>query len=65
MTYSSDKTSINIIEEIKSALHDVNFGSIEIFIQNGIVTQITQRNIKKLSQDVTDFPKKKLAKVKK
>jgi hypothetical protein len=35
------------MEEIKGALQSVNFGSIEIFISDSNVTQITTRTIKK------------------
>ena len=36
------------MSEVKSALQSVKtYGSVEIYIQNGIVTQITVRNIKK------------------
>ena len=46
--YSTQNISESLIVEIKSALQSVkNFGSIEIYIQNGVVTQITVRNIKK------------------
>ena len=44
------KISDNLIEEIKTALKSVpSYGSIEIYVQNGTVTQITVRNIKKTS----------------
>ncbi len=42
------KISSNLIEEIKKALKSVpSYGSIEIYVQDGNVTQITVRNIKK------------------
>ena len=44
-----------MVTEIKGALQSVkNYGSIEIYIQNGVVTQITVRNIKKTNS----IPKK-------
>ena len=44
--YSTQKISENLVDEIKTALQSVkSYGSIEIYIQNGIVTQITIRNI--------------------
>lgn len=46
--YSTQNISEGLIVEIKGALQSVkNYGSIEIYIQNGVVTQITIRNIKK------------------
>lgn len=41
-----------LIGEIKDALESVKFGSIEIFIQNSVVTQITVRNIRKTSVEI-------------
>lgn len=42
------RISQKLIEEIKKALKSVpSYGSIEIYVQNGAVTQITVRNIKK------------------
>lgn len=37
----------SIIEEIKNAIDNINFGSIEVFVQDGEVTQISTRIIKK------------------
>lgn len=49
--YSIKKISEKLVSEIKSALKSVkSFGSVEIYIQNGVVTQITVRNIKKTSK---------------
>lgn len=46
--YSTQNISEKLTTEIKSALQSVkNYGSIEIYVQNGVVTQITVRNIKK------------------
>lgn len=42
----------HLLEEIKTALESVKFGSIEIFVQNKIITQITVRNIHKTSLDM-------------
>ena len=48
--YSINKVSPALLSEIKSALKSVkSYGSVEIYIQNGVVTQITVRNIKKTS----------------
>ena len=46
--YSTTTISKTLILEIKNALKGVKtYGSVEIYIQNGMVTQITVRNIKK------------------
>lgn len=46
--YSTKKVSKALLKEIKDALKSVGgYGSIEIFIQNNVVTQITTRNIRK------------------
>jgi hypothetical protein len=43
----------NLLTEIKSALQNIKgWGSVEIFVQNGCVTQITQRSIKKTNHDI-------------
>jgi len=46
--YSTKKVSQVLIEEIKSAIKKVDkYGSVEIYIQNDEVTQITTRSIRK------------------
>ncbi len=51
--YSTNKISNVLVTEIKSALKSVrSYGSIEIYVQEGIVTQITVRNIKKTNQNL-------------
>ncbi|OGM31666.1 hypothetical protein A2803_04525 [Candidatus Woesebacteria bacterium RIFCSPHIGHO2_01_FULL_44_21] len=46
--YSVKRISETLVAEIKKSLKGVHgFGSVEIFVQNGVVTQITVRNIKK------------------
>lgn len=50
MTKRNNETiTTQLIDEIKEALSTVKYGSIEIFIQNKTVTQITVRNIRKTS----------------
>ena len=44
--------SPTLIDEIKDALESVKYGSIEIFVQNKVVTQITVRNIHKTSVEI-------------
>lgn len=36
-----------IIDEIKEALDNINYGSVEVIVQGGVVTQISTRIIKK------------------
>lgn len=48
--YSNKEISPKLLEEITQAVQSVqNFGSVEIFVQDGIVTQITVRTIRKTS----------------
>lgn len=58
MSYSTQKVTITLLDEIKRALHRVAFGSIEIFVQDNIVTQITVRNIKKTRYKLNGNEKK-------
>lgn len=44
----------DLISEIKNALKSVKYGSVEIFIQDSTVTQITVRNIKKTSVGINE-----------
>jgi hypothetical protein len=49
--YSTKRISKELVTEIKTALKGVkSYGSVEIYVQKGVVTQITVRNIKKTSQ---------------
>lgn len=46
--YSVKRVSDTLIAELKKALKSVkNYGSVEVFVQDGNVTQITVRNIRK------------------
>lgn len=46
--YSTVSVSKDLVEEIIQALRSVSdYGSLEIYVQNNMVTQITVRNIKK------------------
>jgi len=46
--YSVKKISSTLLLDLKKSLRSVNdYGSVEIFVQDGVVTQITVRNIKK------------------
>lgn len=56
-THQSSSTRNNrsqLLSEIKEALKSVSYGSIEIFVQNKTVTQITVRNIKKTSVEIEE-----------
>jgi len=49
--YSTNKISNTLMLEIKKALQSVStYGSVEIYVQKGIVSQITVRNIRKTAQ---------------
>lgn len=46
--YSTKRISQTLVDEIKRSLKNVEaYGSVEIYVQNGVVTQITVRNIQK------------------
>ncbi len=46
--YSVRRVTPNLVDEIKQALKSVKgWGSVEIYVQNHRVTQVTTRNIKK------------------
>ena len=54
--YKTENLSPELIEEIKTALKGVrSYGSVEIYIQKGVVTQITVRNIKKTNEGRSRF----------
>jgi len=44
---SSQRDKVAIINEISKVLDDMVFGSVELYVQNSKVTQITVRHIKK------------------
>lgn len=46
--YSTKRISNKLVEEVIQAIKNIrSFGSVEIFVQNDVVVQITERNIKK------------------
>lgn len=45
--YSTKNLSPKLLSEIEEALKGLDYGSIEIFVTKGEVTQITKRHIKK------------------
>lgn len=47
-TYSTQNVSPFLLEELKRAVESVpEYGSVEVYIQAGVVTQISIRHIKK------------------
>lgn len=54
--HSTKKITKDLVEEIRSALKNVRgWGSVEIFVQDFKVTQITERNIKKTSHSIRNL----------
>lgn len=48
VSYSTKRISTRLIRELSEALKSIDsYGSVEIYVQNSTVTQITTRNIKK------------------
>lgn len=50
--YSTKAISDKLLNEIKESLSKLDFGSIEIYVNNGEVNQITTRYIKKTSNTI-------------
>lgn len=51
--YSTKNTSSALLEEIADALKNIRgWGSVEIYVQNFKVVQITERNIKKTNSSL-------------
>jgi len=55
--YSTKEISQTLINEIKEALNGLDYGSVEVYIVNGEVTQITKRHIKKTNSPLTSEKK--------
>jgi len=54
VVYSTKKITQQLIDEIKTALKSIDsYGSVEVYIQDSVVTQITVRNIKKTQSTYT------------
>lgn len=52
--YSVKRISDTLIKELMLALKSVqDYGSVEIFVQDGVVTQITVRNIRKTGRTLS------------
>jgi len=45
--YSTRRISEALLNEIKAELADLDYGSLEVYVANGEVTQITKRRIRK------------------
>lgn len=45
--YSTEKISDKLLQEVKESLIGLDYGSIEVYVAAGEVTQITKRLIKK------------------
>ncbi len=57
--YSNKEVSVTLMEEVKQAIKGVkDFGSVEIYVSGGVVTQITVRNIKKTNGFIDNKPDK-------
>jgi hypothetical protein len=51
--YIPTVVTTGLLEEIQEALKNIRgWGSVEIFVQKGRVTQITERNIRKTNHDI-------------
>lgn len=51
--YSTERITKELLDEVRTALKNIKgWGSVEIFVQNGKVVQITERNIKKTNHEL-------------
>ena len=50
--------NMSIIDEIRQALESLDYGSVEVIVQNGQVTQISTRIIKKTNIKSTEISQK-------
>lgn len=54
--YSTKKITQDLLTEVKQALKNVRgWGSVEIYVQDHKVTQITERNITKTNHSIRDL----------
>jgi hypothetical protein len=52
---SKNKVDGDLLKEVRKALSELGgWGSVEIYVQGGKVTQITKRAIKKVNCDISD-----------
>jgi len=52
--YIKNNFSDRLMQDIKEELKRIGFGSLEIYVQNNKVTQMTVRNIKKTNVEIQD-----------
>ena len=52
------KATAQLVDEINSAFKDLMWGSVEIYVQDNVVTQITVKNIKKTRVSTRDESKR-------
>ncbi len=53
MTYTTDKISNELLQELAQSIKNIRgWGSVEIFVQNFRITQITEKNIKKTFENI-------------
>jgi hypothetical protein len=50
----NNKSKQGLFQEIDNALSSVDFGSVDIIVQDGEVTQISVRSIRKTSHSIKD-----------
>ena len=62
ISHSTKQISSNIAVEITKALKNIRWGSIEIYVQDSQVVQITERNIKKVNGSSSDNTKERIKK---
>lgn len=48
------KNFIKLVAEVKKALDNLSYGSVELYVQNNTVTQITVRQIRKTSIEMNN-----------
>lgn len=54
--YSTRRITKNLLDEVKTALKNVRgWGSIEVYVQDHKVTQITERKISKTSHNIRNL----------
>lgn len=57
--YSTKKVSSKLLQEIEQNLLGLDYGSLEIYVANNEVTQITKRHIKKTNGQSMGIDKRK------
>jgi hypothetical protein len=53
LTYSTKKITQQLLDDLKTALKSIDsYGSVEVYVQDSIVTQISVRNIRKTNSKI-------------